>query len=146
VRLSLAVLLLGACASQSPTLTSTEDRLREIVDAWIGTPYRYQGSSLRGTDCSGFTRTVMLELGVDLPRRSSDQARVGEPVERDALRTGDLLFFDLRRNGRGIDHVGLYLGEGVFAHASRRRGVALDRLDLDTYQRGYRGARRVLMD
>jgi cell wall-associated NlpC family hydrolase len=137
------LLLLGACASQT-SVVEFEQRLQRIVQPWIGTPYRRGGSSLRGTDCSGFTRSVMEELGVELPRRSRDQALAGTPIAREDLRAGDLVFFDLRKGRSGIDHVGLYTGDGLFVHASPRRGVAIDRLDEQIFRRSYRGARRVL--
>ncbi len=144
--IALAATLTTACASQQIVTSDRAERVREIVGAWIGTPYRWRGASREGTDCSGFTQKVMAELGVDLPRRSRDQARVGLPVERDELEVGDLLFFDLVHNGRGIDHVGLYMGEEHFAHASLSHGVLVDRLDRPVYRRGFRSARRVLPD
>ena len=142
-RVLACVVVLGGCASQTGA-TDVEQRLQAIVKPWIGTPYRRGGSSLGGTDCSGFTRGVMERLGVELPRRSRDQARVGVPVAREDLRAGDLVFFDLGRARRGIDHVGLYTGDGFFVHASPRRGVVTDLLDGVAYRRTYRGARRVI--
>ena len=141
---SVVLCVLIGCASQSASI-DVEQRLHQIVQTWVGTPYRHGGSSLRGTDCSGFTRAVMAEeFGVELPRRSRDQALVGRAVAIGELAPGDLLFFDLRKDGKGIDHVGLYTGGGVFVHASPRRGVSLDRLELPLYQRAFRGARRVI--
>ena len=147
-RCSLAIVggLLAACASQGGRTgeQDLEARIREIARAWGGTPYRAGGSSRRGTDCSGFTHTVFAqEFGVEIPRTSRDQARAGDPVDRDDLTAGDLVFFDLRAGRKGIDHVGLYVGEGLFVHARPRRGVGLDRLDEPVFRRGYRGARRV---
>lgn len=137
----LLLLLAAGCASQKPAA------VEHIAEAWIGTPYRAGGSSRKGTDCSGFTRAFMAEeFGIELPRTSRDQARAGTPVTRADLRPGDLLFFDLRRNRYAIDHVAIYVGEGRFVHASPRRGVAYDRMDQPIYQRGYRGARRVLTE
>ena len=129
-------LVLAACASATPDV-------RELVEPWIGTPYLDGGSSTRGTDCSGFTQAVMAELGVTVPRRSRDQARAGRRVERSELQIGDLVVFDLRKRP-GIDHVGIYIGDGTFVHASKKNGVVIDRLDAPVYRRGYRGARRVL--
>jgi cell wall-associated NlpC family hydrolase len=117
----------------------------KLVRPWIGAPYKRGGTSLHGTDCSGFTKAVLSQgFGVELPRRSRDQALVGESVTIDQLRPGDLVFFDLRADRYGIDHVGLYTGGGLFAHARPRSGVVYDRLAEPTYMRGYRGARRVL--
>jgi cell wall-associated NlpC family hydrolase len=85
-------------------------------------------------------------FGIELPRRSRDQALVGERVSLDQLKPGDLVFFDLRPSRPGIDHVGLYTGDGMFAHARPRSGVVYDRLAEPSYMRGYRGARRVLRE
>jgi cell wall-associated NlpC family hydrolase len=133
-----ALVLVAACATITPP-----DRLRELVEPWIGTPYRAGGSTTTGTDCSGFTQAVMAELGVTVPRRSRDQAKVGRRIDRSELQPGDLVLFDLRKSP-GIDHVGIYTGDGTFVHASRQQGVVIDRLDAPAYRRGYRGARRVL--
>jgi probable lipoprotein NlpC len=138
-RAPLATALMIACASQQHAT------VEEIAAGWIGTPYRAGGTSKRGTDCSGFVHAVMAEdFGIELPRRSRDQARMGVAVDRSDLRPGDLLFFDLRKGRHGIDHVALYTGDGRFVHASPRRGVAYDRLDQPVYRRSYRGARRVI--
>lgn len=120
-------------------------RLSSQVQSWLGTPYRW-GNATRGvgTDCSGFTRGVYQEaFAMELPRTSRDQYRVGMSVPLDGLRAGDLVFFDTRDVGQ-ISHVGVYAGEGRFAHASSSRGVVYDKLDAAYFRHAYRGARRVL--
>lgn len=120
-------------------------RIRVIVDEWLGTPYRW-GSDRRdvGTDCSGFTRRIFEQtFEIRLPRVSRDQYRVGRSVRITDLRPGDLVFFDTRDDGR-ISHVGIYAGDGKFAHASTSRGVVYDALRSRYFRRAYRGARRVL--
>lgn len=120
-------------------------RLRAVVDEWLGTPYRW-GSDRRevGTDCSGFTRKIFRQtFEIRLPRVSRDQFRVGRSVGITDLRPGDLVFFDIRDDGH-VSHVGIYAGDGKFAHASTSRGVVYDALRSRYFRRAYRGARRVL--
>lgn len=110
-----------------------------------GTRYVWGGSSPRGFDCSGFVMYLcQKQLGVDLPRRASQQAAYGEPVENADLAPGDLLFFSTYR--RGICHVGVYLGGDRFIHAANRRmGVRVDRL-VGYYGRRLKAARRLATD
>ncbi|HYE96196.1 MAG TPA: NlpC/P60 family protein [Rubricoccaceae bacterium] len=115
--------------------------LRRAAEDWTGTPYRFGGTSRSGIDCSAFTQRVFNEaLGIELPRNTALQVERGHAVSRDELRPGDLVFF--RR--RGTRHVGVYLGDDEFAHASTSRGVIVSRLDEDYYARHYWTARRVL--
>lgn len=109
---------------------------------YLGTRYRYGGSSSRGFDCSGFTAYVYRQYGINLPHNSAAQYRVGKPVRRSELRPGDLVFF--RTRGRRISHVGIYIGNGKFVHASSARGrVRVDTLNSGYYRQRYAGARRI---
>ncbi|GAA5511637.1 hypothetical protein Dcar01_00349 [Deinococcus carri] len=101
--------------------------------ALLGVPYVYGGTSSSGLDCSGLVLQVFSPLGVQLPRRSADQAQVGVPVAFADLQPGDLVFFDT--TGRGeVTHVGIYLGDDQFVNANSYKGqVAVDRLLSDTY-------------
>lgn len=118
--------------------------LGKTVAQWLGTPYLFGGTSRDGVDCSAFSRATMrATLGIDIPRNARGQARIGSPVTRDALRAGDLVFFDTLERGH-ITHVGVYLGDGHFAHASSSRGVVRDALGQRYYQRAYRTSRRLL--
>jgi cell wall-associated NlpC family hydrolase len=98
------------------------ERLFSVVDQYMGTPYRFGGDSDRGIDCSAFTRRVYRGQNVELPRNSREQARVSSSVVYNGLKTGDLVFFNTSINGV-ISHVGVYLGNGTFAHASSSKGV-----------------------
>lgn len=107
-----------------------------------GSRYRYGGTSRGGFDCSGFTRYVYARMGISLPHSSAAQFRCGKPVSRKELKPGDLVFFG--RGGRYVGHVGIYVGNNRFVHASNpRRGVTVDSLSSAYYARTYRGARRV---
>ncbi|THF68227.1 LysM peptidoglycan-binding domain-containing protein [Deinococcus sp. Arct2-2] len=132
-------------ALPAPLSSALPNDWRGAAMALLGTPYVFGGTSRVGTDCSGFVLQVFVPLGVQLPRRSADQAQAGLPVDAAALLPGDLVFFDTE--GRGtVTHVGIYLGEDTFVNANSYRGqVAVDKLMADRYWSArYLGARRVL--
>lgn len=118
-----------------------EPRLYETVGQWIGTPYRYAGDSRHGIDCSGFAS--MLYKTVYKIRLEGGSAQIypkTDPVERKDLREGDLVFFKIYSSR--ISHVGVYLGENKFAHASVQLGVIISDLDEPYYdKRFYKGGR-----
>jgi hypothetical protein len=114
----------------------------------MGMPYRWGDAGEEGFDCSGLIRYAFGKQGITLPRRSRDQAREGEAVEKnlDALQAGDILTFST--GGGGVSHVGLYLGGGKFIH-SARQGVQISVLSPDDvsgrwWYRRWVGARRVV--
>jgi cell wall-associated NlpC family hydrolase len=112
-----------------------------IVVRYLGTPYVFGSNSERAVDCSAFTQQVFADYGVKLPRTSRDQWAAFADV-KGGLQQGDLVFFSF--SGKQIDHVGVYLGRGVFAHAnSYGSRVVIESLDSPYYKRVYRGARRV---
>ncbi|MDX1802553.1 MAG: NlpC/P60 family protein [Alcanivorax sp.] len=97
-----------------------------------------------GRDCSGFVQLTFLQrLGVSLPRTTGELLETGHPVARDQLRPGDLLFF---RTGRSRRHVGIYMGEGQFVHASSSAGVRQSSLHNRYWRRHYWKARRVSLE
>ena len=114
--------------------------MREVA-LWIGTPYRYGGTSRTGVDCSGFIVTVNRNVyGRQLPRTTAAIASETRRVNRRGLRDGDVVFF--RTKGRKISHAGIYLGNGYFVHASSSRGVVVDNLGADYWSRRFiRGGR-----
>ncbi|MBK7353762.1 MAG: C40 family peptidase [Nitrosomonas sp.] len=94
---------------------------------WEGVPYQWGGLSRSGIDCSGFVHIIYKrELGKILPRTTELQARVGRHVDINSLKAGDLVFFRIGNNAR---HVGIYLENRRFMHASRSRGVTISKLD-----------------
>ncbi|NNF58043.1 MAG: hypothetical protein HKN04_07355 [Rhodothermaceae bacterium] len=122
-------------------LAQLEEQLRDAGEDWIGVPYRYGGTTRRGIDCSAFVQTFMRDhTGLDLTRTTATQVQEGEAIDKDELQPGDLVFF--RR--RGTRHVGVYLDDGEFIHASSSRGVTVSNLEEGYYQRHYWTARRVL--
>src|ERR1700761_1276297 len=115
-------------------------KLFHFVYDWIGTPYHFGGSSRKGIDCSAFTKKLYSEVfNLDIKRNSRDIFSMVSPVGRDDLKEGDLVFFKI--HSRSISHVGVYLGNGRFAHASSK-GVAISSLDDAYYSRYfYKGGR-----
>ena len=108
-------------------------RIIENALNFINTPYRLGGLSERGIDCSGLTKKSYEAAGISLPRTSGEQAKTGEIVPISAIKPGDLLFFG--HKGR-INHVGIYIGDNKFVHASRESGkVVIANLDDAYYQK-----------
>jgi cell wall-associated NlpC family hydrolase len=110
--------------------------LYSFIDEWYGTPYKYGGASRQGIDCSAFVRELCAEVyGARLQRTSAAQFEETDYISStDLLKEGDLVFFKIR--SRNISHVGLYLGEGKFVHASRSKGIVISNLN-DTYWNRY---------
>ena len=117
--------------------------LLETVDDWYGVRYRTGGNTRSGVDCSGFTVAVYATLyGIALPRVSREQYRVSRKVSTTELQEGDLVFFDTR--GRGyVSHVGVYLGNNKFIHASVSKGVMVNDLFESYYMKRYIGGGRI---
>jgi cell wall-associated NlpC family hydrolase len=108
-------------------------KILESAYSYLGTPYRYGGTTPDGFDCSGFVRQVFSENGISLGRSSRDQALEGKQVSLSNLKPGDLIFFNMnRRNHLPIDHVGLYVGNGQFIHAASRHSAEIRIEDLDS--------------
>jgi hypothetical protein len=104
----------SATSSGSSTATASESAVVAQAQKYIGVPYLWGGTDpSKGLDCSGFTQLVYGNVGVDLPRTSSQQATAGRPVASVAdARPGDLVFFDYSSGRAGVDHVGIYVGNG----------------------------------
>jgi probable lipoprotein NlpC len=166
-----AALLLAGCAgappprqkalapplevSRSPQAAALEVALNEFY----GAPYRYGGTTPAGVDCSGLIQALYQRVGIHLPRTVAEQYQAGQPVGRDNLQFGDVVFFNRycqNRSpqvytaallvpgwGRQVCHDGFYLGGGRFVHASPR-GVFVSRLDAEVWKISYCGARRYL--
>ena len=117
------------------------EKLYAAVDAWYGTPYQYGGCSKSGIDCSCFVDQVFRDVyGVRLHRVAADIQKDVRLIPRSQLREGDVVFFT-NSNGK-VSHVGVYLKDGMFAHASTSRGVMVSKLS-NTYWNAhfYKGGR-----
>lgn len=123
--------------------TSKEKMLMEII-RWLNTPYKYGGNSKHGIDCSAFTQTVFKSsLNYSLLRSAREQFTQGEDIgESESLKFGDLVFFNTRRRVRP-GHVGIYLGDNIFAHSSSKLGVIVSSLEEGYYNQRFMGGRRI---
>lgn len=120
--------------------TTSNVKLFQFVYDWVGTPYHFGGESRKGIDCSAFTKEVYSKVfNLTIKRNSRDIFSMVSPVSKDDLKEGDLVFFKI--HSRSISHIGIYLGNNRFAHASSR-GVAVSSLDDAYYSRYfYKGGR-----
>lgn len=119
-----------------------DSKLNTAIKPVIGVSYKTGGTTTNGFDCSGFTSYVYKKLGLSLPRTSTAQYKVGTAVSKSNLKAGDLVFFNT--SGRGISHVGVYVGDGKFAHSSTSRGVMISPLSQSYYAKRYVGAKRIM--
>lgn len=147
--------LVGGCSSSAETTSGSrpsperswtpaeaESRLRAAAARWKNTPHQLGGTSQRGVDCSGLVQSVFTtEFRVQVPRTTEQQARTGRSVPRAQLRPGDLVFFRPEWKKR---HVGIYLSDGEFLHASSSSGVTVSNLRRAYWTDRWWQARRLL--
>eukprot|EP01156_Anaeramoeba_ignava_P006883 Anaeramoba_ignava/a349892_182.p1 GENE.a349892_182~~a349892_182.p1 ORF type:complete len:317 (+),score=-4.61 a349892_182:178-1128(+) len=119
-----------------------QEIMDQIMD-WLGTPYFFGGTSKSSIDCSAFTRRIYMDAAnIKIPRVARDQIHVGRTIARNDLEFGDLIFFHTYTN-KFPSHVGIYLGDNLFAHASSRYGVTVSSLSSPYYRSHYIGGRRL---
>lgn len=126
--------------------TATRDlmRLGRIIQSYLGTPYEWKSGHDEGLDCSQFVRIVFDEFNRSkLPRMVKKQFETGSRVARLELRYGDLVFF--RTEGRSVSHVGIYIGDDEFAHATSSSGVIISSLKDDYWKDRFVAGRRILL-
>jgi cell wall-associated NlpC family hydrolase len=145
---------MGAAVQRRPFALWSEsahklrDSLVTVARGQIGARYVLGGTTPKGFDCSGLVRYVMAALKVELPRTAAQQARIGDEVSTDTtrLRPGDLLTFGFKGK-RGVSHIGIYVGQGRYIHASSVAGRVIES-DLNRTGspliKAWRGVRRVV--
>ena len=115
---------------------------------FLGTKYKYGGTTTEGMDCSGLVYTSFLNHNIPLPRSSRDMAQIGDQLDLDEVQLGDLLFFKTDRRKKAINHVGLVVqldeDQIFFIHSSTSRGVIISRLDENYWWENFVMARRIL--
>jgi lipoprotein Spr len=134
---------LDADANNFETGTPKEKMLMEIIK-YLNVPYQYGGNSKSGIDCSAFTQNVYKStLSVNLFRSAREQYKQGEIIsDVDDLQFGDLVFFDTR-SGVRPGHVGIYIGDELFAHASSKKGVTISSITHSYYKNRFMSGRRI---
>ena len=127
-----------------------EDRIVTLIDSaysYIGTPYKWAGTSRSGMDCSGFVSTAFSAINVPLSRSSIEMSTQGKDIPLSQAEVGDLLFFKTNRKRNRISHVGIVVGVGdevKFIHASVSQGITVSSLSENYWQKAYAKTSRVL--
>ncbi len=126
-----------------PSVSATRsDVMQQIID-WVGTRYHFGGLTRTGIDCSAFTREVFRRsFNVEIPRTASEQSVLGNRISREQLHFGDLVFFHTANHAH-ISHVGIYVGEGLFANASCSRGVTVSSMQSSYWSKRFLFAKRL---
>jgi peptidoglycan endopeptidase LytE len=120
-----------------------QDKLIIFARKLINIPYKFGGNSILGIDCSAYVKKVYGFLGIELPRTAREQFKAGETVDKDNLSIGDLVFF--RTYASFPSHVGIYLGNNLFIHASSKgKKVTIDSLETPYYLKRFIGGKRLL--
>lgn len=140
--IAMSFLLIVAPFVGQADASSKPAKISKTATNLIGVKYSYGGSTTSGFDCSGYVSFVFKQHDVQVSRTAASMHASGASVSKGNLETGDLVFFNT--SGNGVSHVGIYIGDGKFAHASTSKGVRVDKLS-DPYYWGerYVGAKRI---
>lgn len=135
-----------AAVSKLAPEKNRNEHLLSVLSGFLNARYEIGGMTPDGVDCSGLVKAVFAETyGFNLPHNAASQFHMGAKTLEDNLRLGDLVFFETQsRRGQYISHVGIYLSNRRFAHASTKAGVIISGLDEAYWRRRYAGARRLI--
>jgi lipoprotein Spr len=128
----------------SPVEELTDGKMISFIEDWYGTRYKYGGNDKNGVDCSAFVQTFVFTMyGLMLPRTSAQQYQNSKRLRKDELEEGDLVFFKTRGRKAGVSHVGVYLRNNKFVHASTSGGVMINDISEGYYSSHYAGGGRI---
>ena len=124
----------------------TSSSLYDEINGWLGIPYKYGGNTKNGVDCSGFVCQIYKSVyHINLERNSSAIFYKNcKRIDKRDMKEGDLIFFSTRKKSRNINHVGIFLKDDKFVHASSSKGVIINSLDKPYYQKNYICSGRVI--
>jgi cell wall-associated NlpC family hydrolase len=145
------ILIMASLSSCVSTKESHNQKTNIVITqarSYIGTPYKYGGTTIMGLDCSGLLMRSFEYIGIYIPRTSTDQSKMGRAVTLDMIRPGDLVFFAGNKNSNNVTHAGLVTevrnrDEIIFIHSSSSKGVVEANLMSNYYRKIYVKARRV---
>jgi cell wall-associated NlpC family hydrolase len=131
-------------ARRSAEADPVEKRILDEYRQWRGTRHKMGGTGSQGIDCSGFVKAIYRDaFNIDLPRTTKEQVKRGKPISFNRLQPGDLVFFKPPTYAR---HVGIFLSQSKFIHASKKKGVTVSKIDADYWRKYYWTARRIIPD
>ena len=133
----------SASVLQGGKPATTGQKIVDTAKQYLGVPYVWGGSTPSGFDCSGLTQYVFRAHGINLPRTTKEQWTVGKSISKSQLEIGDLVFF-ANTYTSGISHVGIYVGDNQFIHASSSKGVIISSLSNTYWAAHYYGCRSIL--
>lgn len=128
--------------AQASTSTTKAQEVIVAAEKYLGTPYRYGGTTFSGIDCSALIQNAFRAEGISVPRTSRAQYNIGRFVPASQLKPGDLVFFSFVSNHQ-VSHVGIYIGDGKFINATSHKGVTITKFS-SYWWNAYVGAKRVI--
>lgn len=131
---------------QTPQKNLRGGEIKKAADKYLGAPYHYGGTTKRGFDCSGFVWRVYQDVGYTNFKRESSQAMFnkGKTISQNSAEEGDLVFFYAPRSRKNIDHVGIYISNGQFIHASSSKGIMYSKITDAYWKDNFAGIKRLV--
>lgn len=141
-------LFFSSCSSAKKIRNQNINKVVDTARSYRGTPYRYGGTTRSGMDCSALIFHAFQPVGINMPRTSEAQSKIGKKVNGKSLERGDLVFFSTGKSKRKVSHAGIVTetsrGNIIFIHSSTSLGVTEDKLDNSYWSKAFRFGRRVL--
>ncbi len=141
----LLVFHLSCSHSEVQKKPDIEQRIISTAGDWMGTPYKFGGTTREGVDCSAFIQIMYKQVfDMELPRRVREQRKMGLEVPREEMKPGDLVVFKTGVFFSNKQHIGIYLSQNRFLHASSSKGVTISSLEEPFWNKKFRTSRRLI--